>query len=261
VRLGLEGRVALVTGASDGLGRATALRLAEEGAAVALCARGEGRLRRVAEEVRRRGGTALDLVADVSRGPDVERLVAATLERLGRIDVLVNNAGTSAARPFDAVDDAAWQADLDLKVFGAIRTTRLCLPALRRAGGGAIVNVLNIGARQPGPSSLPTAASRAAGLAITKALSKELGPDRIRVNAVLIGLVKSGQWERRWEAAGRPGPLEDFYAQAAREHGVPLGRIGEAEELAALVAFLVSDQAAYITGVAINFDGGLAGVP
>ena len=107
---------------------------------------------------------------------------------------------------------------------------------------------------------MPTSVSRAGGLALTKALSKELAPDNILVNAVCIGLVKSGQWERRWDREGRPGTLDEFYARIARELGVPLGRIAEAGELAALVAFLASSQAAYVTGVAINFDGGLVDV-
>ncbi len=259
--LGLTGQVALVTGGSDGLGRATAERLAQEGAAVAICARGAERLRAVAERIRGRGGTVLEVEADVTRPADLERLVAATLARFGRLDILINNAGTSAAHPFEQVDDAAWQADLDLKLFAAIRLIRLCLPALRRTGAGRIVNILNTAAKAPPARSVPTSVSRAAGLALTKALSKELAPEGIRVNAVCIGLVKSGQWERRWEQAGRPGTLEEYYARVAREWGVPLGRIADAEELAALVAFLVSEPARYITGVAINFDGGLAGVP
>ncbi len=257
--LGLKRKVAVITGASDGLGRATAERLAEEGAAVAVCARGTDRLRRIADEIRRRGAEVLDLQADVTRPGDLERVVTATLDRFGRIDILVNNAGTSAAHPFETVDDQAWQADLELKLFAAIRLIRLCVPAMRRAGGGSILNILNTAAKEPGARTLPTAASRAAGMAVTKALSKELAPDRIRVNAVCIGFVKSGQWVRRWEAQGKPGTLEEFYAALARDSRVPLGRIADASELAALVAFLASDQAAYITGVAINFDGGLAG--
>lgn len=258
--LGLKGKVAVVTGGSDGLGRATAERLAEEGCAVALCARGAERLRAVADGIRRRGGEALDLAADVTRPADIERFVGAALDRFGRIDILVNNAGTSAAGPFEGVDDAAWQADLELKLFAAIRATRLCLPAMRRAGGGRIVNILNTAAKAPPARSVPTSVSRAGGLALTKALSKELAPDNILVNAVCIGLVKSGQWERRWEREGRPGTLDEFYARIARELGVPLGRIAEAGELAALVAFLASSQAAYVTGAAINFDGGLVDV-
>ncbi len=257
---GLAGKVALVTGASDGLGRATAERLAAEGAALAVCARRADRLGAVADGIRAGGGTVLDVPADVTRAGDLERLVAETLARYGRIDILVNNAGTSAAQAFEAVDDAAWQADLELKLFAAIRTIRLCVPAMRRAGGGRIINILNTAAKEPPARSLPTAASRAAGLAMTKALSKELAPDRILVNAICIGLVKSGQWERRWERQGRPGTLEEFYAALARERRVPVGRIADARELAALVVFLASEQAAYIAGVAINFDGGLSGV-
>jgi NAD(P)-dependent dehydrogenase (short-subunit alcohol dehydrogenase family) len=258
--LGLGGRVAIVTGGSDGLGRATAERLAAEGASIAICARDAGRLRAVGDRLRAGGAPVLDVVADVTRPADLERLVAAVLERFGRIDILVNNAGTSAARAFDAVDDAAWQADLDLKLFAAIRCARLCVPPMRQAGGGRIVNILNVGAKAPAARSLPTSVSRAAGLALTKALSKELARDGILVNAVCIGLVKSGQWERRWAREGRPGTLDDFYARLARDRAVPVGRIGEAEELASLVAFLVSTQAAYITGVAVNFDGGLSEV-
>jgi NAD(P)-dependent dehydrogenase (short-subunit alcohol dehydrogenase family) len=254
--LGLEGRVAIVTGGSDGLGRATARCLAAEGAAVAICGRDAVRLTETAEKLRADGAAVLGVPADVTRAADLEQLVSRTLERFGRIDILVNNAGTSAARGFDAVDDLAWQDDLELKLFAAIRCARLCVPPMRRAGGGRIVNILNTGAKTPGAHSLPTSVSRAAGLALTKALSKELAADGILVNAVCIGLVKSGQWERRWAGEGRPGTLEAYYDRLARERGVPLGRMGEAEELGALVTFLVSAPAAFITGVAINFDGG-----
>jgi NAD(P)-dependent dehydrogenase (short-subunit alcohol dehydrogenase family) len=258
--LGLEGKVAIVTGGSDGLGLATAARLVAEGAAVAVCGRDGARLEAAAGKLRAGGGRVLAVPADVTRAPDLERLVSRTQAELGRIDILVNNAGTSAARGFDAVDDAAWQADLELKLFAAIRCARLCVPAMRRAGGGRIVNILNTGAKAPAERSLPTSVSRAAGLALTKALSKELAPDGILVNAVCIGLVKSGQWERRWAGEKRSDTLETFYGELARERGVPVGRIGDADELGALVAFLVSGQAGYITGVAINFDGGLSPV-
>jgi NAD(P)-dependent dehydrogenase (short-subunit alcohol dehydrogenase family) len=258
--LGLRGKVAIITGGSDGLGLATARRLAAEGAAVAICGRDRTRLKEAAEKVRVDGGAVLEVPADVTRAGDLETLVSSTLERFGRLDILINNAGTSAARGFDTVDDQAWQADLELKLFAAIRCVRLSVPHMRQVGGGRIVNVLNTGAKTPGARSLPTSVSRAAGLALTKALSKELAPDGILVNAVLIGLVKSGQWERRWTREGRPGTLETFYERLAREREVPLGRVGEAEELGALVTFLVSAQAAFITGVAINFDGGHSAV-
>src|SRR5262245_48992992 len=140
--LGLRGKVAIVTGGSDGLGLATARRLVAEGAAVAICGRDRTRLKEAGEKLRAGGATILDVPADVSRQADLARLVSTTLERLGRIDILVNNAGTSDARGFETVDDAAWQADLDLKLFAAIRSARLCVPAMRKAGGGRIVNIL-----------------------------------------------------------------------------------------------------------------------
>jgi 3-oxoacyl-[acyl-carrier protein] reductase len=258
--LGLTGKVAIITGGSDGLGLATARRLAAEGAAVAICGRDVARLARATETLRAAGASVLDVHCDVTRPADLERLVSSTLERFGRIDILVNNAGTSAARAFDTVDDAAWQADLELKLFGAVRCVRLCVPHMRRHGGGRIVNILNTGAKTPGARSMPTSVSRAAGLALTKALSKELAPDGILVNAVCIGLVKSGQWERSWAKEGRPGTLDAYYERLARERQVPVGRIGEADELGALVTFLVSAPAAFITGVAINFDGGNSAV-
>ena len=258
--LGLRGKVAMVTGGSDGLGLAAARRLAAEGSAVAICGRDATRLKDAAEKLRASEAAVLDVPADVTRAGDLERLVSQTLERFGRLDILVNNAGTSAARGFETVDDAAWQADLELKLFAAIRCARLCVPPMRRVGGGRIVNIMNTGAKAPAARSLPTSVSRAAGLALTKALSKELAPDGILVNAICLGLVKSGQWERRWAREGRPGTLESFYERLARERDIPLGRIGEAEELGALVAFLASAQAAFITGVAINFDGGHSAV-
>lgn len=258
--LSLHDKVAIVTGGSEGIGRATARALAREGARVVVCARREDLLAEAARDLSAEtGGEVLPVPADVRREADLERLLAATLERFGRLDVVVNNAGTSRAAAFDAVTDAVWQEDLELKLFAAIRLVRLALPHLRRAGGGSVVNLLNIAARQPGAASLPTSVSRAGGLALTKALSRDLAADRIRVNAVLIGLVKSGQHDRKWREQG--GPRDDFYADLARRRGVPLGRVGEAEEAADLIAFLASPRAAFITGAAINLDGGASAVP
>jgi NAD(P)-dependent dehydrogenase (short-subunit alcohol dehydrogenase family) len=259
--LRLRGKAAIVTGGSEGIGRAAAAALAAEGVRVAVCARRPDVLERAAREVAEAtGGEVVPITADVSRADDVARLVETAVSRFGRLDILVNNAGTSRAMPFEQADDAVWQDDLDLKLYGAIRTCRLAIPHLRAAGGGSIVNVLNIGAKQPGAASVPTSVSRAAGMALTKALSKELGPDNIRVNAVLIGLIKSGQHERRWAREGRQVSLEAFYAAMKEGRGIPLGRIGEAEEAGDLIAFLCSPRAGYITGVAINVDGGASAV-
>ncbi|HET9451072.1 MAG TPA: SDR family oxidoreductase [Aggregicoccus sp.] len=254
--LQLRDKVVLVTGGSDGLGAAAVLRLAQEGARVAFCGRSAEKLERTRAAVAAAGGEALAVRADVTQAAECERFVAEALRAYGRIDALVNNAGTAAGRAFESIDDAAWAADLELKLMAAVRLGRGVLPHLRAAGGGSILNVLAISAKAPGARSAPSSVSRAAGLALTKALSKELGPDGVRVNAVLIGLVESGQWRRRAEASGQPP--EAVYAQLARDHAIPLGRVGRSEEFADLVAFLVSPRAAYLSGTAINLDGGLS---
>jgi NAD(P)-dependent dehydrogenase (short-subunit alcohol dehydrogenase family) len=250
--LHLNGRVVLITGGTDGLGAALADRLIEEGARVAVCGRDPGRLAATEQRLRDAGGDALVVQADVTRPADLERFVAAAVDRWGRLDGLVNNAGRSSAGPVDQVSDEDWIADLNLKVLGAVRGTRLAVPHLVAAGGGAIVNVLAVSARTPGASSLPTAASRAAGLAITKAASKDLGRHGIRVNAVLIGIVASGQSRRRAAAAGQSE--EELYRQIGQN--IPLGRIGRPGEFADLAAYLLSDRSSYVTGSAINLDGG-----
>src|ERR1700743_1172514 len=201
--LRLNDEVVLVAGGTDGLGAALADRLVEEGARGAVCGRDSRRLAATEQRVRGAGGGALAVRADVTRPDDLERFVDAAVARWGRLDGLVNNAGKSAAGRIDQVSDDDWIADLNLKVLAAVRCTRLAVPHLIAAGGGAIVNVLNVGAKGACAASLPTTASRAAGLAITKAASKDLGRHGIRVNAVLIGLVASGQWQRRAEPAGQ----------------------------------------------------------
>jgi NAD(P)-dependent dehydrogenase (short-subunit alcohol dehydrogenase family) len=252
--LHLDGKVILITGGTDGLGAALADRLVEEGARVAVCGRDPGRLAATRQRLEAAGGDALAVPADVTRAADLERFVEAAVTRWGRLDGLVNNAGRSAAGRVDQVSDEEWLADLELKVLAAARGTRLAVPHLTAAGGGAIINVLNVGAKAAGGSSLPTAASRAAGLAITKASSKDLGEHGIRVNAVLIGLVASGQWRRRAEAAGQAE--DELYRRMAGNAAIPLGRVGRAEEFADLGAYLLSDRSSYVTGSAINLDGG-----
>ncbi len=252
--LELQGRVVLVTGGSDGLGAALAQRLVTEGASVAVCARGAERLTAVAERLRAQGGDVLDVAADVTDPDAVQHFVDAAAQRWGRIDALVNNAGAAAASPFEAIDDATWEADLELKLHAAIRMTRAALPHLRAAGGGAVLNVLATAAKAPPAVSMPSSVSRAAGLAFTKALSKDLGGDGIRANCVLIGIVESGQWDRLAERRGTS--VDEVHQMMVKATNIPLGRVGRAEEFADLAAFLVSPRAAYISGTAINFDGG-----
>jgi len=251
--LGLKGKIAVITGGSDGLGRATAERLAVEGAKVVICARREDHLQRVAKGIAARSGAeVVGIRADVSIASDIDELINATLEHFGGVDILINNAGKSSAAGLEQVEDEEWQADLNLKVMAAVRACRRVVPIMRERGGGSIVNATIVGGKAPGARSLPTTVSRAAGINLTKSLANEYAVDQIRVNTVCIGLLKSEQWVRR---AGNKDP-EELYRELSKQ--VPLGRIGEAEEYADLVTFLVSKRAAYITGVAVNIDGGLS---
>ncbi len=260
MELGLDGRVALITGGSEGIGKATAMRLAQEGAKVAICARREVVLQAAAEEIRgATEGVVLPIAADVSKPDEAKRLVGAVTDQLGAIDILVNNAGTSATGPFLELADEGWMADMDLKLFGAIRCIREVVPHMQSQRWGRIVNLTNLAAKAPGARSTPTSVTRAAGIALTKALSKEYGPDNILVNTVCIGLIKAGQHEHRYERARAQEPsltLDEYYERMSSRAGVPLGRVGEASEAANVIAFLVSEAASYITGVAINIDGG-----
>jgi NAD(P)-dependent dehydrogenase (short-subunit alcohol dehydrogenase family) len=254
LELGLKGKVAIVTGGSEGLGRAAVERLARAGARVTLCARRKDVLERAADDIRRATGGAdlLPLAADVSRAADCEAVVAATVKQFGGVDVLLNNAGTSAAAPFDKVGDEAWQADFDLKVMGAVRMCRLVIPHMKQRGGGRIINVTTVGGKAPRSQGLPTTVSRAAGINLTKSLANEYAADRILVNTICIGLVKSAQIARR----AKDGDVEAHYRELAKR--VPIGRVAEASEFGDLVAFLASERASYITGTAVNFDGGMS---
>lgn len=254
----LDGHVALITGASRGIGRAIAWRFAASGAAVALVARRPDVLETTRAAIAAETGARVFAVpADVADAADCARAAEAAGAALGPVDILVNNAGTSRRAPFESVTDALWRADLDLKLMAAIRLARLTIPAMRAKRWGRILNVLNIGAKAPLAGAAPTAVSRAAGLALTKVLAGELAPDNILVNALLVGRIESHQWEARATAAGRD--LEDFYAEMGK--AVPLGRVGRAEEFAAVACFLASDAGGYVTGTAINVDGGASPVP
>ncbi len=254
--LGLKGKSALITGATQGIGRATALLLAREGAKVAIVARGQEGLDRTAKDIAAAGGEALPIQADVTRTADLERAVGTVQGRWGGIDILVNNAGTSMRGEFEKVDDAMWQADLELKLMAAIRLCRLVLPQMKARGGGRIVNITTVGGKQPAAASVPTSVTRAAGLALTKSLSKEYAGHNILVNTVCIGRIKAGQWETKAKREGVA--VEKLYESMG--HDIPMKRMGEAEEVANVIAFLVSSAASYVTGTSVNLDGGMSGV-
>ena len=182
-----------------------------------------------------------------------ETIINAVIDKFGRLDVLVNNAGGAFAESFEDVEVSDWEGDLNLKLMSAVKMSKAALPHLKE-NGGAILNLTAIAGKAPGASTLPTAVSRSAGLSMTKAMSKDLGKYNIRVNAVCIGLIRSDQIEKMWQRQAPELSWEEF---ATTGHdNTPLGRIGETTEAANVITFLCSDLASYITGVAVNIDGG-----
>ena len=262
--LGLQDKVAIITGGSDGIGKAAALSMAQEGASVVIVARRQDVLDQAAQEIlTATEGQVTAISADVTDSGAAKSIVEKTLNQYGRLDILVNNAGTSMAKPFEDVSQEDWEYDFDLKVWGAVRLIQESIPEMRKVGGGRIINVTNLGGRTPGPSSMPTSISRAAGIAITKGLSKDLARDNILVSTVCIGLIKSGQHQRRYDARIQNEPelnIDAFYDQLAAGRQVPLGRVGEPEEAGDVIAFLASERASYLTGIAVNLDGGASAV-
>ena len=250
--LELKDKVVIITGGSDGLGRASAKQMALEGAKVIICARRKEYLMQTAEKLSEEtNGVVKGIHADVCISEDCVRLIDQTLEEYGRIDCLINNAGKSAAFGLEELSDDAWHEDLELKLMGAVRMCRGVIPHMREGGGGSIVNASTGAGKAAGSMALPTSVSRAAGLNLTKSLANEFAKDKIRINAICIGKIKSAQWERR----SKGGDLKKIYSDLVKT--IPLGRVGEAEEYADLVAFLCSARASYINVAVINLDGGL----
>ncbi len=253
MEISLAGRTAVVTGGSKGIGLAVADRFAASGADVAIVARGREALDAAVKSIASKArGRVAAIQGDVAAAPDVRRAYDEAMKALGKIDIVVNNAGTSSAGPFEKLTDDVLQQDFDQKLFAAIRLTRLVWPQMKERRWGRIINVLNIGAKAPRAGSAPTSITRAAGMALTKVLSQEGAPHNVLVNAMLVGFIEADQ---HVQMAARMGiPLRDY--TSTREKDIPLGRIGRAEEFASLACFLVSDAGSYITGTAINVDGG-----
>lgn len=260
----MDGRVAVITGASTGLGLAMAEEFAASGASVALLARKADALAAAKAQVVKAAGKTNGKIeaysCDVSKAAPIAETWKKVEADFGKVDIVVNNAGISHAKPFDTVTDEDWQGDLDLKLFAAIRMIRHALPGMRERKWGRIVNVLNVGAKAPTANSTPTSVSRAAGLALTKALANENGPHGILVNAMLVGLIESDQWVRRHKTAAGQGKSYDEFLAGMAKGRIPLGRMGRAEEFARLACFLCSDAGSFVTGVAINVDGGMSPV-
>lgn len=254
--LGLAGKAAIVGGSSRGIGRAIALALAREGCNVAICARGRDELEGAAAEIRAQtGAQVLAAVCDMADPDAIRRLVHQTAETFGRIDIVVNNAGGPPLGTFDDFGDAEWQNAIDQNLLSAVRTIREALPFLRRRGG-RIVNITSVAVKQPIDRLILSNSARLGVVGMAKTLSRELASQGITVNNVCPGNIATQRLLSLFEArAQREG--RTFEEVVAEEEGrTPSGFLGEPSDVAALVAFLASDQARYITGVTIQVDGG-----
>jgi 3-oxoacyl-[acyl-carrier protein] reductase len=253
MEVSLAGRTAVITGGSKGIGLAIATRFAASGADVAIVARGREALDEAVKSIGSRGdGRVVGVQGDVAVAADIQRAYGEAIKALGDIDIVVNNAGTSATGTFEKLTDDILQQDFDQKLFAAIRLTRLVWPQMKERKWGRVINVLNIGAKAPRGGSAPTSITRAAGMALTKVLAHEGAPHNILVNALLVGFIEADQHVQAAKKAGID--LKDYVAARAKD--IPLGRIGRAEEFANIACFLASDAGSYITGTAINVDGG-----
>ena len=260
MELRLDGRTALITGGSRGLGRAMGETFARAGASVAVVAREQGPIddTLAALVAANPDGRHVGVSADIRDAAEVTRAHTDAVTAIGPIDILVNNAGTSNARPFLEISDDDWAADFDLKFFSAVRLCRACIPHMQQQGWGRILNTLNAAAKAPTAKSCPTSVSRAAGMAMTKALASEFAADGVLVNSMNTGLLVTHQWETRWEREQLFDTLDEFVETMGKR--IPAGRMGDAQEFANLALFLASDAASYVTGTAINIDGGLSPV-
>ena len=251
MNLDLNGKVAIVTGSSRGLGLASAAALVQEGCLVTICARGETRLAEATAELRRIGGDdrILAVAGDLSLPDAMERLVERTVETFGGLDILVNNMGLARGATIVDTSDAEWQEALDQTLFPAIRASRLAVPHMRQRGGGAIVMIASIWGRESG-GRMTYNAVKAAEISLGKSLAQQLARDSIRVNSVAPGsiLFPGGSWDKRQRED--PAGIADFLARE-----LPFGRFGRPEEVGTVVAFLASPRASWLSGASVPVDG------
>jgi 3-oxoacyl-[acyl-carrier protein] reductase len=247
--LGLSGKVAMITGASRGLGRAMAAALAAEGVRVSLCARGAETLDAAVAELKGAGHQVMAEAADINDAVAMQRWTANTIKVFGGVDILVNNAGGARVGTINQLDDAGWMAAFELNFFSAVRLSRLCAKEMEKRGGGSIINISSIYGREAG-GPLSYNASKAAMISFTKGLARELAKKSVRVNSIAPGSIiyPGGNWEARFKQS--PEFEKDFIA-----HELPAGRLGRPDEVAYAVVMLASPRASWITGATIPVDG------
>ncbi len=258
--LGLKGRIAVVTGGTSGIGLACVEVLLQEGADVAFCGRNEERLAKVAEDFAKRHGAVriLAKTCDVTKPQEVAAFADAVAGWRPQLDLLINNAGQGRVSTFASTTDDEWRAELDLKFFSQVLPIRAFRPMLDKSDAGSILAVNSLLALQPEPHMVCTSAARAGVQNLLKSLSVECAP-KIRVNSVLLGLIESGQWERRFEARADKSQSRDAWlAELAKSKHIPLGRLGKPDEVARAIVFLASPVAAYVTGAALEISGGIS---
>jgi len=257
--LGLAGRVALVTGASQGIGREIALTLATEGVDLALCARRPEPLAAVAAEIEARGRAALAVPVDVATADGPGAALDAALERFGHVDIVVNNAGKGAPKPILDLTDDDWQASLDLNLMSAVRLSLAAVPEMRARRWGRIVNIASRVAREPDPYFAPYAAAKAALVNFSKSLANAFSEDGVLTNCIVPGLIRSAATEEAAErsAAATGKTVEEVWEATLRKRPIPAGRLGEPADVSGLVALLVSERGSWITGSCFTVDGGI----
>ncbi|CAN5492244.1 SDR family oxidoreductase [soil metagenome] len=247
----------MVCAASKGLGLASATALAARGAAVVICARREALLEAAAREIRARTGSRIvPVVADVSRADDTQRLLDRTMAELGGLDVLVTNTGGPPSGPFESLSDDAWRQSIDSMLMSVVRLSRAAIPHMRARGGGRLIHVTSVSVKQPIEGLVLSNALRAAVTGLARTLALELAADNILVNCVAPGYTRTDRVVELAEAAAAREGISPEDVQRRTEEQIPLKRLGTPEEFGAVVAFLASAEASYVTGTTLQVDGG-----
>lgn len=255
---GIGGKVAIITGGSHGIGLSTAQVFLDMGARVAICGRNEERLAHAVETLGAGKDRLLAVPCDVLVKDRVANFAKAVEDHFGATDMLINNAGEGRIGSIDDLKDDDWMEEYHLKLFSVLYPTKAFRPLLAKSGQGAVVNINSLVSQRPHPHMAATSAARAAQLNLSKTMSHWLAPDNIRINSVAVGLVRSGQWERRYEKLkDKFATYDDYLMDIVKQRKVPLNRFGYAHEVATTVAFLASPGAGYITGSWIDVTGGM----